>query len=337
MLRVVLTAADLGHVRVASRPAPILELRTLLREPLPARKAIEPDGGQAKIELVRSLVAQPCAPGFVLPALSDADDAIETVASARRDAIRRDLDDNVTAGFPLPGWTADLARPGPGGTRARHGLQAALTHVVSAYIEPRTRWAAPVVEARTRAWQARAAADGPQVMLNTMHPGIRCRGSVLEVELASGAQVEATATGAGIRVVPTLSSTPGVTLSSDGHAPIVLTCPVPLPAGLAPEPGTLSARARRAHRPEPEHAAERHCRWPRPRHPGTRAPHRAGPGLGQRAHPDPPPGRPGRRQAGRFTGHPPGDTARLGAAAPVSLIGAAGLDVSRRPASCLRC
>jgi DNA-binding transcriptional ArsR family regulator len=240
MLRVLLTAADLGHVRVASRPAPMLELRTLLREPLLARKAIEPNGGQAKIELVRSLVAQPCAPGFVLPALSDAGDAIETVASARRDAIRRDLDDNVTAGFPLPGWTAELARPGPGGTRARHGLHAALTHVVSAYIEPRTRWAAPVVEARTRAWRARAAAGGPQAMLNTMHPGIRCRGSVLEVDLASGAQVEATATGAGIRVIPTLSSTPGVTLSSDGHAPIVLTCPVPLPAGRAPETGTLS-------------------------------------------------------------------------------------------------
>jgi hypothetical protein len=80
-------------------------------------------------------------------------------------------------------------------------------------------------------------------MLNALHPGIRCRGSVLEVDLCSRADVEATAAGAGIRVVPSLSGTPGVTLSSDGHAPIVLTCPVPLPADRAYVTGTLSDRA----------------------------------------------------------------------------------------------
>jgi hypothetical protein len=34
---------------------------------------------------------------------------------------------------------------------------------------------------------------------------------------------------AGIRVMPTLAEAPDVTLSSDGDAAIVLTCPVPLP------------------------------------------------------------------------------------------------------------
>jgi hypothetical protein len=98
----------------------------------------------------------------------------------RRDAIRRDLGDNATPGFPLPGWTADLTLPGQAGTRTRHRLHAALPHV------------------------------------------------------------EAAAFGAGIRVVPTLSEAPGVTLSSDGHAPIVLTCPVPLPGDQALEIGLLS-------------------------------------------------------------------------------------------------
>jgi hypothetical protein len=80
-------------------------------------------------------------------------------------------------------------------------------------------------------------------MLNALHPGIRCRGQVLEVELSSGAHVEAAATGAGIRVVPTLSDAPGVTLSSDGHAPIVLTCPVPLPGDQVTGTGPLSCPA----------------------------------------------------------------------------------------------
>jgi hypothetical protein len=48
------------------------------------------------------------------------------------------------------------------------------------------------------------------------------------------------AVGVGIRVVPTLSEAPAVTRSSDGHAPIVLTCPVPLPGDQAPEIGLLS-------------------------------------------------------------------------------------------------
>jgi hypothetical protein len=208
MLRVALSGADLECVRVASQPAPMLELRTLLREPLLARETAGPAADRAKVQLVRSLVAEPCAPAFVLPAGSDTDDAIETVASARRDAIRRDLDDNVTAGFPLPGWTTDLVRPGQAGTRSRHGLRTALDHVVAAYVEPRTRWAAPVVAARVRAG----------------HPG-------------------------------------------------------PGPA------------------------------------------HRPGPGLGQRAHADPPLGRTDRGPAGRRPGRAPGDAARLGPAAPLGLRG----------------
>jgi DNA-binding transcriptional ArsR family regulator len=245
MLRVMLTKADLEHVRVTSRPAPMLELRTLLREPLMARP-LAPGRDQARVDIVRLLVAQPCAPAFALPAAADIEDAVETVAGARRDAIRRDLDDNATAGFPLPGWTADLTLPGQAGTGARHRLHAALAHVASDYVEPRTRWAAPAVRARTRTWRALAAARGPQAMLNALHPAIRCHGGirahgcVLEVDLVSGAQVEAAAAGAGIRVVPTLSEAPGVTLSSDGHAPIVLICPVPLPGDQAPETGLLS-------------------------------------------------------------------------------------------------
>jgi hypothetical protein len=138
-------------------------------------------------ELVRSIVAQPCAPGFVFPATSDVEDAIEIVAGTRRDAIRHDLDDNAAAGFPLPGWTAGLTLPGRAGTKVRHSVQTALAHVVSTYVEPRTRRAAPVVETRTQAWRTVAATSGPQAMLNALHPGIRCRGSVLEVDLRSGA------------------------------------------------------------------------------------------------------------------------------------------------------
>jgi DNA-binding transcriptional ArsR family regulator len=243
MLRVALTSADLEHVRVAAQPAPMLELRTLLREPLLTAPAVAAADGRAQLDLARSLVAQPCAPGFLLPATADADDAIETVASTRREAIRRDLEDNVTAGYPLPGWTADLTRTGQAGTRARHGLQAALAHVLATWIEPRTRWAAPMVAARTRAWRSVLAARGPQAMLNVLHTGIRYRGSVLEVDLHSGANVAAAAAGAGIRVVPTLAETPSASLSSDGHAPIVLVCPVPLAAGSLPVPGPLSDQA----------------------------------------------------------------------------------------------
>src|ERR1017187_6157682 len=184
MLRVVLTNGDLGHVRVPPRAAPMRDLPPLLREPLLDQKAIEPNSDQAKVDLVRSLVAQPCAPGFVLPATSDVDDATETVAGPRRDAIRRDLDDNATAGFPLPGWTTDLTLPGYAGTGARHSVHAALAHVVSAYIEPRTRWATPVVTPTTRAWRRgddqRLAGDAQRAA--PRHPVSRIRagsGSVL--------------------------------------------------------------------------------------------------------------------------------------------------------------
>jgi DNA-binding transcriptional ArsR family regulator len=66
---------------------------------------------------------------------------------------------------------------------------------------------------------------------------------VLEVDLRSGADVEATAAGAGIRVIPALSGITGATLSSDGNAPLVLTCPVPLPTDRAPGSFVLSDRA----------------------------------------------------------------------------------------------
>jgi len=85
-----------------------------------------------------------------------------------------------------------------------------------------------------------AAARGPRALLNALHPGIRCRGSVLEVDLSSGVNVEAAAAGAGIRVVPTLAAMPNVGLSSEGHAPLVLTCPVSRPAGRSPGTAPLS-------------------------------------------------------------------------------------------------
>lgn len=236
MLQVALTADDLDLVQVASRPSPMLELRTLLREPLVQRLTESRSKAHAMVGLVRSLVAQPCAPGFLFSAASDPADAIDTVVGTRRDAIRRDLDENAAAGFPLPAWTAELTQPGFAGTRTRKGLQAALTHVSSHYIEPRNLCGQPMVTARTQQWRDRATTRGSHQLLTSLHPGIRCRGTVLEIDLASGADVEAATTGAGVRIVPTLSASPGATLSSDGLAPLVLTCPTPMPAG--PAPGT---------------------------------------------------------------------------------------------------
>src|ERR1700709_321926 len=117
MLQVALTADDLDLVQVASRPSPMLELRTLLREPLVQRLTESRSKAYAMVGLVRSLVAQPCAPGFLFSAASDPADAIDTVVGTRRDAIRRDLDENAAAGFSIAGRSADLPETGFHGSR----------------------------------------------------------------------------------------------------------------------------------------------------------------------------------------------------------------------------
>ena len=108
-------------------------------------------------------------------------------------------------------------------------------------IDKSAHFGGQLVAARTQAWRGLARTRGTQAMLTSLHPGIRYHETILEIDLASGADVEAATTGSGIRIVPTLSTSPGVTLSSEGEAPLVLTCPVPMPAGRAPGtrlPGT---------------------------------------------------------------------------------------------------
>jgi hypothetical protein len=160
------------------------------------------------------------------------------------------------------------------------------------------------------------------MMLNALHAGIRCRDRVLEVDLASGAHVEAAAVGPGIRVVPTLAEAPGATLSSEGDAPIVLTCPVPLPGDQAPERGLLSDPALdELIGPSRSMLLSVIAAGPGL---GTRELARRtglGPRLGQRARPDPASGRPDRHQPGWCPQGPPPDPARLGPATPFSVTG----------------
>jgi DNA-binding transcriptional ArsR family regulator len=230
MLRLTLTPADLDRVRVGDRPLPLVELHALLRAQGRPRWPTAGEVGAEDLGLVRDLVGPPCAPGFLFPAVSAADEALDAVAGARRDVVRRDLEDNVAAGYPLPRWTDDLVSPGAAGTAARHRLRAALGRVVARIVEPRTADLAPLIAGRAAGWRRVGESRDATAMLDAMHPTVRCRDSVLEVDLASGADVEAVATGAGLRIVPTLSGTPSVTVSAQGDAPTVLAVPLGPPA-----------------------------------------------------------------------------------------------------------
>lgn len=238
MLRLQLTSSDLERVSVVTQFASMLELAGFVRrDPAPhagtflrqwragARDRLNP----AHTAMVSDLVRWACTPGFMTPVVRDREEAVDAVARTPAVVARNDLADSVAAGMPLAPWAEQLGQAGPSALRVRHRLAAALNDLHEHAIDPVLHHLAPLAQAQAQQLRQILRSLGPAAALDSMHPRIRLSNDVLEVELASGAEVETTSLGAGLMLIPTLVPYPGITVSSTGLSPAVLTYPVHLP------------------------------------------------------------------------------------------------------------
>lgn len=232
MLRLHLAPEDLRTVHVGNAPAPLLELGNLVRGRVPN---VTPDaatglrgrpGFEADRELLAALFLLPCTPGFLQPGLTDRAAAIDAVCSVAPDRARHDLAENVISGYPMPAWALELTRPGLGGLRLRRRLERALSRAVQALVEPVLEDVRPRAATWAAGIEATRRAGGTGASLDALGDHVRLRGGVLEVDLFSGAEVEAATSASGLHIVPSLASHPTVSVSNTG-APTTITVPMP--------------------------------------------------------------------------------------------------------------
>lgn len=196
MLRMELTASDLGRIRLADGPMPLIELGSLVREVrrrrrVPdARSLVSPDDWH----VVHGLMAQACSPGFVTPSLADPDAAIEEVMSTPSARLMEEFEYNAQVGHPLPSWVYELAGTGQRATRLRRALGESLRRVERAAIEPMLRRFDPYAQAHRARVSTTLLAHGSGAALNALHPKIRYHAPVLDLDLAAGAEIEVPST-----------------------------------------------------------------------------------------------------------------------------------------------
>lgn len=246
MLRLLLGDDDLARVRVASRPGPLLELATQVRGPRrtgagghPRHRG--PRGADEDRGLLVALLRLPCTPGFLQPDADDAEEAVDLVCGVPPERAGRDLLDNLEAGYPLPSWTAELARRGLGGQRLRERLRRALRREIAWRAHDADDGSEEHLETWADSLRVRARQCGAVGVLSGLGPGVRYRpqDGVLELDLASGAEVDTRSTGSGITIVPSRAAvSPAATVRTEGPATVV----VPLRPGGGATGGPESPR-----------------------------------------------------------------------------------------------
>lgn len=192
MLTIELDAQDLGHIRFAAAPAPVLEIVLMLfelRHHLPPRSHGSVSGGHDWRMPARSAFASAGQPllrlapsrlgAFYLDVLTpDAEEAFHLVQATpepvHRDNVDRIANLNVT---PVPAW---LRRYADGDPLVLHELDRALRAFHSTCLAP--RW--PSVKARFHRDIAERTAllrrHGVIAMLSTLSPDLRMRDMTLE-------------------------------------------------------------------------------------------------------------------------------------------------------------
>ncbi|MFD9962792.1 ArsR/SmtB family transcription factor [Amycolatopsis sp. NPDC058986] len=197
MLRIHLTDADLGGLRFAESPAPLLDSVLALSERLcapPGRRAALP----AEIGPLLSMVnAQARGPTFLDPLVADAEHGFSLVDAAPRAVLRSELARIWPPDRAIPLWVRNLA---DGDAEERRLVNRALRAWYRRDVLPRRdRLDAGfrqdiAVRAPAFPWHDAATAFG------SLHPGLRYHDGVLT--LAHPKEIDVTPHGAGIELMP---------------------------------------------------------------------------------------------------------------------------------------
>jgi DNA-binding transcriptional ArsR family regulator len=188
VLRVHFTAEDLVRVRVLDEPHPLWEVLLSLHLLQTHQGAVAFGGWRRRVwsrppPLVRMLttLARPkgYSPDFLTPPIDalDIDTALEAVLGSEKRRLRTDIGVLATE-VAVPAWVGDIA-DGDVATLGRLAVAVRDYHAVA--LAP--HW--PAIRSAVRAsWTRRAelaVSGGVGHMLDTIHPGARWDGSVLEV------------------------------------------------------------------------------------------------------------------------------------------------------------
>lgn len=239
VLRIHFTAEDLLRVRLATGPAPLLELgiavATLQRDdPVFARWAYRtrlPGTARALFELIPPTALGPM---FIDPVSDSLAEGLDTVMSTPQGDVRTEL---VRTCRPtaLPRRLADRDR------EAWRALACALRTAHDAIIAPDTDRIRAGFDADL-AWRRQVlAAHGVGSALTSLHPGSRWEGSTLLVDVPR--EYECATDGRGVTLMPSVFWTGGPMFNRHPDGSLLLVYPALTPMPLMdPEPGdALSA------------------------------------------------------------------------------------------------
>lgn len=188
MLRVHFTSEDLARVRVLKEPHPLWEVLLSLHLLQTVQGAVvfgdwRRRARTAPSSLTRMLMAlarpKGYSPDFLTPPVDvlDLDTALEALLSTEKSKLRADIS-LLAADAAVPGWVGGLAG---GDVDMLRRLADGIRRYHAAVLAP--HWSAirsDVIASRNRRAEL-AVSHGLEHMLDTLHPGVRWRGWMLEV------------------------------------------------------------------------------------------------------------------------------------------------------------
>jgi DNA-binding transcriptional ArsR family regulator len=212
VIRLRLGVDDVARTRFAP-PRPYCELSVsaqVVQQPTSAFRRLCTAGGvrlpASAGRLIELVPAHGNVPDFLAPeGASDLEEAVDVVASAPTRRIRNDL---MTLGRPASPWVVDLAN---GRAPARKDLASSFREYHDHVLERLWPRVEHVLETdlRFRAWQL--ATTGVAATVDRLHPDIRWRDGVVEVDGPLDADIDLA--GRGLQIMPSLWTRPGVTVA----------------------------------------------------------------------------------------------------------------------------
>jgi DNA-binding transcriptional ArsR family regulator len=187
VLRIHFTADDLARVRVLGEPHPLWEVLLSLHMLQTQQGTVVFGGWRQEAQTALRSFARPLtvlarpkgySPDFLTPPVDapDLDTALEAVLGTERMTLRADIG-TLAEEARVPAWVGALA-DGDAGTLRRLADTIRRYHAV--VLAP--HW--PTIRAHVRETRARSAelavSDGLEHVLNTLYPGVRWHGNVLE-------------------------------------------------------------------------------------------------------------------------------------------------------------
>jgi DNA-binding transcriptional ArsR family regulator len=240
MLRVELRPEDLLSLRFETRPGPLDDVGG-------ASRALRRRGGRVPAEWRRAVVSRlgpeaaialalqpPTGPsfGFPVPVVRNLDEGLDRIRSTALEILQEDSDDFVAAHGRLPSVLRGLPHGDPGTLRQ---ITVGIRSIWAAAITPYQRQLDMIRDADVAIRATRAARTGLAAVLNDLHPSMRVRGTVLEVDRPFDETVPSA--GLGIVLIPSPWLHDEVRLLLSTGVPLTIAYPtfVPLPADPRPD------------------------------------------------------------------------------------------------------